>query len=224
MPRHLASVTNWLGRRGSNPRYLAPKASALPLGYIPEMAEAEGFEPPRLLRRLAVSNRTHYRSVKPPNWWQGKESNLRCSPLWVTGLQPAAIATMLPCHKNGPRRGSRTPNLPGLSRTPLPIGLHADDVVGLLGVEPRKCRVLSTVHMPVLLQAQFGGRDRDRTCLRVTAPVFKTSAPPLRLPFRIWTPAAVSIRTQLLCRQSPHPERQGKSWLPRHGSNVHLWL
>ena len=42
---HLSYAGVWSGRRGSNSRHLAPKASALPLRYAPNLLLAAGLEP-----------------------------------------------------------------------------------------------------------------------------------------------------------------------------------
>ena len=86
-------ISNWSGRRGSNPRPTAWKAVTLPLSYSRVPFRKAKFE----TRKSAPSSKLtifEFRLSAP--WWTGEDSNPRSSQ-GAAGLQPAAINHSATC-------------------------------------------------------------------------------------------------------------------------------
>jgi hypothetical protein len=158
------------------------------------VAGRAGIEPARAcdLGSLARSCRRHPSASLPElrtsartifEWWRGQDSNLRCSPSWVVGLQPTVFASRLTtpswsgrwdlnpqnlrglnaaplpfdhCRMLGPSSGIRTRTRQPLRLPPLPVGLSTGEpLVPLVGFEPTENPFLRRGHIPVLLQGRI---------------------------------------------------------------------
>lgn len=146
--------SKWCARRDSNPQTSGsePEAytSSATRAYWRRVRELN----PQPLSRCrfsgpgALASRPTLRTVVAS---EGIEPPDRLTP--QTGLQPAPApyGTTSP---HGPRGWIRTSNIQALDLTPLPVGLRAVEVVDLPGFEPGRGRVLSAVHLPVVLEVR----------------------------------------------------------------------
>ena len=149
----------------SNRRPLGSKPSALTkLRYNPEVSP-DGIEPPA----SALSGRRSDLLSYGETARREQGSNLRRTISPVDGLASRSLTTR-PTLQNFPtrtRRGTRTPNLPTLNRTPLPLG-HPGWVClrTLGGTRTRTVDVLNVVPLPIGPQGWESGCGESNPGLR----------------------------------------------------------
>ena len=193
----------WVGRRELNPQLPQSQCGALPLSYNPH--KLAGMTRLELANQL-IENQSAFHFAFIPIGTRGgirthtvQSLNLSSPASWTTrvnlvlpeGFEPST--TRLSTVRVYQLRHDSTIGYGGRIRTYVnefqrlaPFRLGHSVIWWTwhdLNVRPRPSQ--SRALIPLSYRStEFGGRDRSRTCKRLRAIVFKTTALPVRLPFR----------------------------------------